>query len=101
MVSQAQLPFRTIDIRNREGAAALANQLIKHGYRSAAILTGPTGLLTAQERALGFADAFAAAGYPIDETVAGARRFHPGRWVPRPRPSCGDEGLTRSSCSSP
>ena len=67
MVSQPQLPFRTIDIRNREGAAALANQLIKHGYRSAAILTGPTGLLTAQERTLGFADAFAAAGHPIDE----------------------------------
>ena len=67
MVSQPQLPFRTIDIRNREGAAALAGQLIKHGYRSAAILTGPTGLLTAQERTSGFADAFAAHGYPIDE----------------------------------
>jgi LacI family transcriptional regulator len=67
MVSQAQLPFRTLDIRNREGAAALAEQLIKHGYRSAAILTGPPGLLTARERTTGFAEAFAAAGHPIDE----------------------------------
>ncbi|HET9874088.1 MAG TPA: LacI family DNA-binding transcriptional regulator [Propionibacteriaceae bacterium] len=67
MVSQPKLPFRTIDIRNREGAAALAGKLIKHGYRSAAILTGPTGLITAQERTHGFADAFAAHDLPIDE----------------------------------
>ena len=67
MVSQAELPFRTIDIRNREGAAALAGQLIKHGYRSAAILTGPADLITARERAAGFADAFAEHGHPIGE----------------------------------
>lgn len=67
MVSQPQLPFRTIDIRNREGAAALAEQLIKSGYRSAAILTGPAALITARERTLGFADAFAAHGHPIGE----------------------------------
>ncbi|MET1007667.1 MAG: LacI family DNA-binding transcriptional regulator [Propionibacteriaceae bacterium] len=67
MISQASLPFRTIDIRNREGAAALAGQLIRHGYRSAAILTGPPDLITGRERALGFADAFAEHGYPIDE----------------------------------
>jgi LacI family transcriptional regulator len=67
LVSQPLLPFRTIDIRNREGAAALAGQLIKHGYRSAAILTGPNDLITARERASGFAEAFAAGGHPIDE----------------------------------
>jgi LacI family transcriptional regulator len=67
MVSQPQLPFRTIDIRNREGAAALAGQLIKHGYRSAAILTGPLDLNTARERAEGFAAAFAEHGHPIDD----------------------------------
>jgi LacI family transcriptional regulator len=67
LVSQPLLPFRTIDIRNREGAAALAGQLIKHGYRSAAILTGPENLITARERASGFAEAFAASGHPIDE----------------------------------
>jgi len=67
MVSQPHLPFRTLDIRNREGAAALAEKLTKHGYRSAAILTGPPGLITAQERMLGFAETFAAHGHPIDE----------------------------------
>jgi LacI family transcriptional regulator len=67
MVSQPQLPFRTIDIRNEQGGAALAEKLIQHGYRSAAILTGPPGLITAQERTRGFAEVFAAHGYPIDE----------------------------------
>jgi len=67
MVSQPQLPFRTVDIRNREGAAALAVALIKQGYRSAAILTGPAALITAQDRTFGFADAFEAQGHPIDE----------------------------------
>jgi len=67
MVSQPRLPFRTIDIRNREGAAALAEQLIANGYRSAAVLTGPSGLITAHERTLGFTDAFAASGHPIDD----------------------------------
>jgi LacI family transcriptional regulator len=67
MISQPQLPFRTVDIRNAEGAAALAEKLIAHGYRSAAVLTGPDGLITAQERTRGFADTFAAHGYPIDE----------------------------------
>jgi LacI family transcriptional regulator len=67
LVSQTELPFRSIDIRNREGAAALAGQLIEHGYRSAAILTGPTGLVTARERTRGFTEAFAAHGHPIGE----------------------------------
>jgi LacI family transcriptional regulator len=67
MVSQPQLPYRTIDIRNREAAGALAERLIRQGYRSAAILTGPSDLITARERAAGFADAFAEHGFPIDD----------------------------------
>lgn len=51
----------------REGAAPLAEKLIKHGYRSAAMLTGPAGLVTTEERTHGFADVFAAHGYPIDD----------------------------------
>ncbi len=75
MVSQPQLPFRTIDIRNREGAAALASQLIKHGYRSAAMLTGPPDLITARDRAVGFAEAFAAHGHPIEDRWLVAGEF--------------------------
>ena len=68
MVSQPELPFRTIDIRNREGAAALADPA---GRASATarppILTGPQILITARDRAAGFADAFAEHGHPIDD----------------------------------
>jgi LacI family transcriptional regulator len=65
LVSQPDLPFRTVEIGNRAGAAALADQLIELGYRSAAILTGPRDLRTARERTLGFAERFAAQGHPI------------------------------------
>ena len=82
MISQPQLPFRTIDIRNREGAAALAGKLIKHGYRSAAILTGPPELITARERTSGFADAFASARAAYRGQMVGVRRLHPGRRFP-------------------
>ena len=75
MVSQPQLPFRTIDIRNREGAAALAEKLIKQGYRSAAMLTGPPGLITTEERTQGFADVFAAHGHPIEDRWRVAGEF--------------------------
>ncbi len=67
MVSQPELPFRTVEIQNREGAAELAERLLALGYRSAAILTGPRGLVTAQDRVAGFAEAFAAHGCPIDD----------------------------------
>ncbi|HEX8488574.1 MAG TPA: LacI family DNA-binding transcriptional regulator [Propionibacteriaceae bacterium] len=67
MVSQPELPFRTVDVRNREAAAALATRLIERGYRSAAILTGPPDLITGRDRTSGFADTFAEHGHPIDE----------------------------------
>lgn len=67
MISQPRLPFRTVEIRNREGAAALAAQLIEQGYRAAAVLTGPADLITPQDRAEGFADTFAEHGHPIRE----------------------------------
>jgi LacI family transcriptional regulator len=73
MISQPDLPFRTVEIGNRAGAAALADQLIELGYRAAAILTGPRNLRTAQERTSGFADRFAAHGHPIP-----TRWLHPG-----------------------
>lgn len=67
MISQPEMPFRTIEIRNREGAAALARQLLDRGYRSAAILTGPGELITARDRTEGFAATFAEAGHPIED----------------------------------
>ncbi len=67
MVSQSELPFRTVEIQNREGAADLAERLLDLGYRSAAILTGPKDLVTARDRVAGFTEAFAAHGCPVDE----------------------------------
>jgi LacI family transcriptional regulator len=67
LVSQPDLPFRTVEIRNREGAAALATELVRRGYRSAAVLTGPPDLITGRDRTSGFADTFAQHGHPIDD----------------------------------
>jgi LacI family transcriptional regulator len=75
MVSQPGLPFRTVDVRNREGAAALATRLIERGYRSAAILTGPPDLITGRDRTSGFADTFAEHGHAIDERWLVAGEF--------------------------
>ena len=64
-VSQPELPFRTVEIGNRAGAAALADRLLDLGYSSVAVLTGPDTLLTAGHRTAGFCARFAEQGYPI------------------------------------
>ncbi len=57
LVSQHELPFPTVLLDNRGGAAALAHELVGLGYRGFAVLAGPAGLVTARDRL----DAFAAA----------------------------------------
>ena len=56
-ISQTELPFDTVSIDNRGGAAALARELVELGYRGFAILAGPENLVTARDRV----DAFVAA----------------------------------------
>jgi len=56
VISQDELPFDTVKIDNRAGAADLAERLIGLGYTRFGILRGPTNLLTARDRS----DAFAA-----------------------------------------
>lgn len=68
-VSQPLVPFRTLAVLNRDGAAALADALLTLGYRRAAILTGPDDLVTARDRVAGFAARFADAGLPIPENL--------------------------------
>jgi LacI family transcriptional regulator len=65
VISQARLPFQTVEIRNAAGAAALAEELHHIGYRQAAVLTGPGNLLTAAERTRGFTEHFAELGAPV------------------------------------
>ena len=57
MVSQPVLGMDTVAIDNTAGAAELARELVDRGYRSFAILAGPPGHLTAQERFDGFTQA--------------------------------------------
>lgn len=74
-VSQPVEPFSSLDIRNRDGAAALADELLGLGYRRAAILSGPGDLLTARDRVAGFAARFADAGVSIPEALRIASPF--------------------------
>jgi Transcriptional regulators len=66
--------FSGVPVAHREGAAALARALLERGYREAAVLTGPTDLVTPIERAGGFIDAMQQAGVPIPASrrIAGA-----------------------------
>ena len=53
-VGQDLLGVDTIMPENAAGAEALAHALVAQGHRTFAVLAGPRGLLTAQERLAGF-----------------------------------------------
>lgn len=57
--------FRSVTIRNREAAGALADAVFDLGYRDFAILTGSEMLLTARERTAGFIEGMRAKGIGI------------------------------------
>jgi len=67
MIAQPVLPFRTVDIRNVEAAADLAEQLVGLGYRSMAVLGGPQALFTARDRVRGFVGRCRELGVEIPE----------------------------------
>lgn len=67
LITQPQLPFRTVAIRNEQAAADLASQLVDLGYTSMAVLAGPAGLLTAEERTRGFVRRCAELGVEIPD----------------------------------
>ncbi len=62
IVGQGVLDVAAVAPANREGSAALARALTAKGYRTYAILTGPSNHLTARDRAEGFTDGLADAG---------------------------------------
>lgn len=64
----------------RGGAAAVAAHLVALGHRRIALVTGPSGLISAEERRAGFAAALAEAGVPLDPAlvVAGDYGFASG-----------------------
>jgi LacI family transcriptional regulator len=66
---------------NRRGARAIAELALARGHRSFAILAGPTGLWTAEQRLAGYREALAAGGVDPDAvpTVHGDYRLESGR----------------------
>ena len=62
IVGQGVLDVASVAPANREGSAALARALTAKGYRTYAILSGPSDHLTARDRAEGFTDGLADAG---------------------------------------
>lgn len=71
-ITQDGLEVDTVVLDNRGGAQALATAVAGQGYRQAAVLAGPEGLLTAVDRTEGFASGFVAAGGAEPRTVHGA-----------------------------
>lgn len=54
VIGQQRLPFDTVVLENRLGAQRLAESLVGLGHRSFAVLAGPRGLLTSEDRVQGF-----------------------------------------------
>ncbi|GAA4974471.1 LacI family DNA-binding transcriptional regulator [Kineococcus glutinatus] len=61
-VRQPGLPGDVVQPDNRGGARQLATALAQLGHRRVAVLAGPEGVATSQERVEGFCEGFAAAG---------------------------------------
>lgn len=73
VVAQPALPFATIEIDNRAGAAALGDALVGLGYRNFAAVVGEAGLLTVSDRLAGFRESLARHGLELaDDRVARA-----------------------------
>ncbi|MFY9926763.1 MAG: LacI family DNA-binding transcriptional regulator [Streptosporangiaceae bacterium] len=64
-VGQDLLGVDTVRPENAAGAQALAHAMVALGHRSFAVLAGPRGLLTAQERLEGFRAGLAAWSVPL------------------------------------
>ncbi|WP_410652466.1 LacI family DNA-binding transcriptional regulator [Amycolatopsis sp. cmx-4-54] len=67
VIGQRRLPFDTVMLENRAGAADLAENLAALGHRDFLVLAGPPGLLTSRDRVLGFRDGLARHGIPLSE----------------------------------
>ncbi len=61
-ISQPVLAVDTVVAENREGARALARELVGLGYRRFGVLAGPERLLTARDRLTGFREGLQGAG---------------------------------------
>lgn len=69
VVSQASLPFDTLEFRNYEGARDLADALVGQGNRRFAVIAGSVTLLTSVDRVRGFRDRLAEHGIELPENL--------------------------------
>jgi LacI family transcriptional regulator len=67
LISQKQHDCDTVVIENRAGARALADALVKLGYRRFAALAGPAELRTSADRLHGFRDGLSRHGITLPE----------------------------------
>lgn len=63
--------FSFVDIDNRAAARIATEHLLSHGYRRLAVISGPSTMVTAEDRRLGFLDAVEQSG--LDPSVAQSR----------------------------
>ncbi|WP_345216988.1 LacI family DNA-binding transcriptional regulator [Georgenia halophila] len=72
LIGQPVLGVSTVQADNTGGAAALASELLRLGYRRYGILAGPKAHLTARERLDGFAGVLESAGVTPEAVVNSA-----------------------------
>jgi DNA-binding LacI/PurR family transcriptional regulator len=68
-----------IDCDNREGATLAVNHLLSLGRRRIAVISGNLDVPSAVDRLMGYRDALASAGIPIDPTVEEVADYYPER----------------------
>ncbi|MDX3526659.1 LacI family DNA-binding transcriptional regulator [Streptomyces sp. ID05-39B] len=67
LISQHDLPFRTVSIDNYGGARQLARALVGLGYRRFAVVRADAGLRTSRDRCDGFVDGLREFNLGVDE----------------------------------
>jgi LacI family transcriptional regulator len=67
--------FRTVPIRNREGAGQLADALVDRGYRDFCVLAGDPDLVTPGERTAGFVEHLRRRGIDVPESRIATSAF--------------------------
>jgi LacI family transcriptional regulator len=70
-----KMPWVGVD--NRQAAALAVQHLIQLGHQRIGIIQGPSSYLVSHERYLGYCDALAAAGLPLDPALAVRGDFEP------------------------
>ncbi|QMV04853.1 LacI family DNA-binding transcriptional regulator [Streptomyces lincolnensis] len=75
LISQHDLPFRTISIDNYGGARQLARALVGLGYRRFAVVRARNGLRTSRDRCSGFVEGVREFGIDVDERLVVEAEF--------------------------